>query len=304
MKKILLSTIVAISIAGSGSAYASENSGETKNVSSGKISAIAVNHGKEEATARRDDVKIVTEAVDAVKLTHKVLKAIEENKRDEAVKNLEDAIGKLEVLMSNPKAPALIPLSSSVVVDSFAGDARDAENAVISSIALLEKKRVQDARILISTLKDEIDFITVNLPLSSYPSALKLAAKFLHEKKDAEAAKVLATALNTFVEVDVVTPIGIIQAQELVNAAKSVAKKDKKAALSHLETARKALARAEALGYTSESDTTYKMLRSDIDALEKEIKGKNRSEKLFDSLLEKLEEFKEKAVKSIGGTKG
>jgi hypothetical protein len=303
MKKVLLSSVVALALLGSG-LNAAENKTETGSKapvaqSSKKVSATAVSHGKADAAAKRDDVKVVQEAVDAVRLTQEVLIALDGQKKDEAVKKLEKAIGKLEVVMSNPKAPALIPLSASVVVSEFPGSAYEVENAVITSIALLQNKRVQDARIIVQSLKDEIDFVTVNLPLASYPAALKLAAKFLHEDKIDEAKRVIATALNTFVEVDVITPIGILQAQELIAAAQAAAPGDKKLALAHLAAAKAALRKAEALGYTSTSDTTYQMLSDAIGEIEKEIRGKNKPAKLFESLIEKLKEFKEKAVKSV-----
>jgi len=302
MKKVLLSSVVALALLGGG-LNAAEAKAEAAKApaaqSSQSVKAGAVQHGKANAAAKRDDVKVVQEAVDAVALTQEVLIALDRNKKDEAIKKLEKAIGKLEVVMSDPKAPALIPLNASVVVSEFPGSAYDVENAVITSIALLQHKRVQDARLIVQGLKDEIDLVTINLPLASYPAALKLAAKFLHEDKVAQAKAVIATALNTFVEVDVVTPIGILQAQELIDAASKVAKQDKKLALAHLAAAKAALKKAEALGYTSRSDTTYQMLDDAITAIEKEVRGKNKAEKLFEDLIAKLKEFKEKAVKSI-----
>ena len=292
MKKVLLSSLVALALL-SGASYANETNAQKSKA----VSAKAISHAKLEA--QNSAVKVVKEAVESVKLTQEVLFAINANKKDEAIKKLEKAIGKLEVLMSNPKTPALIPLSSSVVVSEFAGSVRDAENAIISSIALLQNRRVQDARVIVQTLKDEIDFVTLNLPLASYPSALKLAAKYLHDNKLNSAREVLASALNTFVEVDVVTPIGILEAQDLIVAASKVAKSDKKLALSHLEAAKMALKRSEVLGYTSTSDTTYKMLKDEIIKIEKEIKGKNEAEKLFEDLINKIKEFKDKAIKSI-----
>jgi ABC-type hemin transport system substrate-binding protein len=41
------------------------------------------------------------------------------------------------------------------------------------------------------------------------------------------------------------------------------------------------------------------MLDEAIEKVEKEIKGPNKAEKLFEELTEKLKEFKEKALKSI-----
>ncbi len=293
MKKVLLSSVVALALLGTG-AMAAEKSTDSKSVS-----AAAVRNAKANAMQAKGDVKIVKEAVEAVQLTQKVLVALNQKKKDEAIKALEKAIGKMEVVMSNPKAPALIPLDASVIVSEFAGSAYDVQNAVITSIALLQKSRVQDARMIVQTLKDEVDLVTINMPLASYPAALKLAAKFLHEDKIDEARKVLATALNTFVEVDVVTPLGILEAQNLIAAASKVAQSDKKLALAHLEAAKAALKKAKALGYTSTSDTTYKMLNDAINKVEDEIRGANKSEGLFKELIVKLKEFADKAVKSV-----
>ena len=293
MKKVLLSSVVALALLGSG-LQAAEKSADSK-----AVTATAVQHARSSAMTAKGDVKIVKEAVEAVKLTQQVLTELNRKKKDEAIKTLEKAIGKMEVVMSDPKAPALIPLDASVVVSEFAGTAYDVQNAVITSIALLQNHRVQDARLIVQTLKDEVDLITINMPLASYPAALKLAAKFLHEDKIDQARQVLATALNTFVEVDVVTPLGILEAQDLIAAASKVAKNDKKLALAHLEAAKAALKKAEALGYTSTSDTTYKMLNEAINKVEKEIRGTNKSEGLFKELIEKLKEFADKAVKSV-----
>ena len=305
MKKVLLSSVTAVALLSSGLWAAEANNApqpkkEVKsNASSQSVSANAVKNAKAAAKAQKSEVKVVKEAVEAVALTQEVLFALSQDKKDEALKKLEKAIGKMEVVISHPKAPALIPLSASVVVNEFAGTAYDAENAVITSIALLEKKRVQDARLIVQSLRDEVDLVTVNMPLASYPAALKLAAKFLHEGKTDQARRVLATALSTFVEVTVVTPLGIVEAQELIAAASQVAKTDKKLALAHLDAAKAALKKAEALGYTSTSDTTYKMLNEAINEIQKEIRGKNEPEKLFEKLIGKLKEFKEKTVKSL-----
>ena len=304
MKKVLLSSVTALALLSGGLSAAEAKSEAPKaqkvqKMSSQSVKNASVRDAKARANAQKAEVKIVKEAVEAVALTQQTLLQLSQNKKDEAIKSLEKAIGKLEVVLSHPNAPALLPLDASVVVSEFAGTAYDVENAVITSIALLEKGRVQDARMIIQNLKDEIDLITINMPLASYPAALKLAAKFLHEGKIAQARQVLATALNTFVEVDLVTPLGIVEAQDLIAAASAVAKTDKQLALAHLEAAKAALKKAKALGYTSTSDTTYKMLNDAIDKIEEEIRGKNEAAKLFDDLIAKLKEFEEKAVKTL-----
>ncbi|BCD59280.1 MULTISPECIES: YfdX family protein [unclassified Nitratiruptor] len=274
-------------------------SGAFASVASKAESNKAVAQAKTEVKKEQKELKIVQEAVDAVALTNKVLAELEKGNKDKAIKDLEDAIGKLEVVLSAPNAPALIPIDSAIEVVDFPGTLQDIKTAIISAKALLAQNKIQEARAILDTLRSEIVLKVVNLPLASYPAALKLAAKFLHENRINEAKNVLNQALATFVEVDVVTPIPLLQAIHLVEVAKDVAKKDKKKALEMLDEAKRDLKKAEALGYTSDSDTTYKMLEDMIAKVEKEVKGKNKAEKLFEELLEKLKEFKEKAVKKI-----
>ncbi len=291
MKRIIISTVVAALLAGS-NLLASEATKATSNK--------AVSEAKAKIEKENKEVKIFKEAVEAVDLTNKVIAQLNEGKKDEAIKTLEKAIGKLEVVMAAPKAPALIPIDSAVEIYDFKGSLKDIQTALITAKALLKANKIQEARRILDTLRSEIVFKTVNLPLASYPSALKLAAKFLHEGRVDEAKNILAQALLTFVNVEVVTPIPLLKAQALIKEAQKAAKeKDKDRALDNLKAAKENLKIAEALGYTSESDTTYKMLEEEIEKIEKEVKGKNSAEKLFEELKNKLEEFKEKAVKVL-----
>ena len=259
----------------------------------------AVAEAKAKVQKEQKELKIVKEAVEAVALTQKVLVELDKGKTDQAIKDLEKAIGKLEVVLSAPNAPALIPIDSSIEVVDLPGTLEDIKTAIITAKALLKENKIQQARLILDTLRSEIVLKVINLPLASYPAALKLAAKFLHENRLNEAKAVLHDALATFVEVDMITPIPLLQAIHLVEVAQSVAKKDKKKALDMLEAAKLALKRAEALGYTSDSDITYKALEEMIQKVEKEVKGKNEAEKLFEELLNKLKEFKEKAIKTL-----
>ncbi len=163
--------------------------------------------------------------------------------------------------------------------------------------------KVQKARRLLDTLQSEIDIVTVNLPLVSYPQALKLAAKYINEGKTKEAHEVLEMALSTLVQNEIVIPLPILKAQALIEAASKIAKSDRTQALKHLEAAREELKIAKALGYTSGSDTTYKALDEAIEKIEKEVKGPNKAEKLFEDLMMQLKEFKEKAIKSVNSKK-
>ena len=264
---------------------------------SAQVGANAVKNAKSQA--KKNQIEVAQEGVDALVLTHKVLDDLDKKNQTAAIKDIEKAIGKLEVVLASKQTPAMLPIDSSIIAVEFAGDLKSIEKTSKQVMKLLRESHIQAARRLLDTLQSEIDVITINLPLVSYPQALKLAAKYLHERKPEDAKDVLEMALATIVRNEIIIPIPLLKAEALVGEAKKIAAKDKKQALKHLETAKNELQIAEALGYASSSDTTYKNLDDSIKSIEKEIKGKNKAEKLFDELKAKLREFKEKAIKIV-----
>ncbi len=283
MKKFIISVATAALLCGTTTLMAK---------TSAEVSKTAVSNAK--TTAKDNQVHVIKGAVEAVALTQKVLVDLDKKDTQSAIKDLEDAIGKLEVVLAAEKAPKFLPVDASITAIEYVGDVKQIKKSVKTAEDLLDDGKVQEARVLLDTLRSEIDVISVNLPVSSYPDALKLAAKYLHDNKADEAKAVLATALSTLVEDVVVIPIPVLKADALIKAASKIAKTDKEQALKHLAQAKTELEKAKALGYTSKSDVTYKALEKAIEKTEKEIKGKNKAEKLFDELIEKLKSFKEK----------
>jgi len=283
MKKFIISVATAALLCGTTTLMAK---------TSAEVSKTAVSNAK--TTAKDNQVHVIKGAVEAVALTQKVLVDLDKKDTKSAIKDLEDAIGKLEVVLAAEKAPKFLPVDASITAIEYVGDVKQIKKSVKTVENLLDDGKVQEARVLLDTLRSEIDVVSVNLPVSSYPDALKLAAKYLHENKVDEAKAVLATALSTLVEDVVVIPIPVLKANALVIAASKIAKTDKEQALKHLAQAKAELEKAQALGYTSKSDVTYKALDEAIEKTEKEIKGKNKAEKLFEELIEKLKSFKEK----------
>ncbi len=284
MKKILGSVIVASLLFTNGFATNSKT-----------ISSDAVKVAKKDAKAS-SQTSVIKEAVDAVILTQKVLMDISKNKKEDAKKDIEKAIGKLEVVLAKKDAPMMLPIDYSVNAVEFQADISTIQKTIKAIQNLLDDGKIQEARTLINTLQSEIDINTVNLPLASYPQALKLAASYLHDNKLTEAKDVLEMALSTLVHTTVVIPIPLVTADALIHDAQKIAKTDKQQALKHLEMAKDELKKAELLGYTSSSDISYKVLDDTIEKVEKEIKGKNKAEKLFEELMHKLKSFKDKAT--------
>ncbi len=291
MRKVIVS-VVAAALLGSAGLMA-----ET----SANVTSKAVKSAK--AKAESGKLKVIEEAVSAVVLTQNVLDALDKNDVEKAKRELEKAIGKLEIVLAHKDAPALLPIDSVITATEYMGDLKSIKETLSAVKKLLATKKVQEARRLLDTLQSEIDIVTVSLPLISYPQALRLSARYLNEGKIKEARDVLQMALDTLVRSETIIPLPLLKAQALIEAAQKVAKSDKQQALKHLDAAKKELKIAEALGYTSGSDTTYKMLDDAIEAVEKEIRGKNRAEKLFEELMEKLKEFKEKALKTVESKK-
>jgi len=286
MKKILSSVLVASLLITNSYATSSKT-----------ISKDALSVAKKEAS-KNAQLHVIHEALEAVMLTQKVLRDIDKKEKNKAVSDIEKAIGKLEVILAKKDAPMMLPIDSTLSAHEFDADTKAIKTARKEVENLLDDGKIQEARKLLNTLQSEIDITTINLPLASYPASLKLAASYLHEGKTSEAKDVLQMALSTLVQTTIVIPIPLISAKALIDDAKKIAKKDKKQALKHLAMAKEELKKAELLGYTSSSEVSYKMLNSAIEKVQKEIKGKNKAEKLFDELLEKLKSFKQNATKT------
>ena len=288
MKKILLSTLVA-SLLVTG-LNAKERA--SKDASVKEVNKIALNNAKEDVKTHQ--AKLVQEAINSLKETHAAFVALEKKDEETATKKLESALGKLEVILASKKVPELLPIDSIVKVNEYLGTSKDIEKTLAAVPTLLVKNKVQEARALILPLQSEIDITTVSLPLGSYPDALKLAAKYVHSHEVDKAKEVLAIALSTFTSVTEVVPIPLLKATDLIAASSAVAKEDKQRALVYLDAASESLKVAHDLGYVSKSTTTYKGMQEQIEAIQKEIKGLNKAEKLFETLKASLKGFKEK----------
>ncbi len=289
MKKLLLSTITASLLLGT-AGIAKEQA--AKNATVKEVNQIAIKNAKEDARGKQP--KLVQDAIESLKLAQRAVVAREHKDTKAATEALEKSIGKLEVILAAKEASKLLPIDNVIRVQEFVGSAKDVDLALKNVKSLLDDGKVQEARALMLPLVSEIDITVVSLPLVSYPDALKLAAKYIHDNKPDKAKEVLYIALSTFTEVTQVVPIPLLESTDLIAAASRVAKKDKERAIKYLDGASDALDVAEKLGYVSKSETTYKVLHEEIKKVQKEIRGKNEAEKLFDELKAKLKEFKEK----------
>ena len=107
---------------------------------------------------------------------------------------------------------------------------------------------------------------------------------FYTKNIDKEAFSTLVTALHEVVVQFVVIPLPLITAQSLVIEASKLDKKEKTEALKLLDAAQDELEKAVLLGYTKKHAPEYATLKKEIKNIQKEIKGKNIVEKLYEKI--------------------
>ena len=294
MKKVVLSSIVAAALLGSG-AVAKESA--TKSPATvAQVNQEAVQNAKEQAKNAQDTVKLVQEAIESLRFAHDALIVLDKGDTKTAKSNIEKALGKLETILASKKVPELLPIDTAITAKEFLGGYKDVKKAIKEVEKLLDDGKVQEARLALEALQSHIEIHIVNLPLGTYPDALKLVAKHIVDGNLEAAKVVLASALSTFVEVTQIVPLPIVKAHDLIVAAELIAPKDKETAITYLAAAKEQLKLAEALGYVSDSDVTYKALEEAIEKVEDEIKGSNKPAELFKKLKEKLKNFSDKIV--------
>jgi hypothetical protein len=283
----LSSLIVAISLAG---ADAATSSGGAPAATNRNAANSAVDRQKK---ASQDDAQktLINDAVVAISETQKASDALSKGDSTAALAALERATGKLDLLLARNPSTALLP----VRVETIAVESAPADIATIKQISDRAQRAVAAkdyplARVLLGGLQDEIRVRTYNLPLATYPQAIKDAARLIDQKKIPDASNVLTTALSTLVLVDHVFPEPTIKAQAAVQVAESLKTKDKAESLRLVDSAKQELARAEALGYAGKDDPEFSALQASVENVDKQLRT-DHGLVSFDDLKSKLANF-------------
>ena len=131
-----------------------------------------VNKKTADATSEKQK-QVLADAQTAISETEKALQALKDNKTKEALDALSVATGKLEIVIArNPKL-VLAPVSTEVVTLDLLSN-RDTVKAVLKQTKdYLSDCEIQKARPLLAGLASEIQIRTANIPLETYPAAIK-----------------------------------------------------------------------------------------------------------------------------------
>ncbi len=241
------------------------------------------------------------EAVEILKQTQEVIGLIAQKKKKEAEEKLAEVIGKLEILLAKYPEMSLIPVDATVETKDVVADVKTVEKIMTEVRKAIDKGYYQQAKWILNDLSSEVIIKTAYLPMATYPDAMKLAAKLMHENKNTEAVNVLVQALTTLVIQQEVIPLPVLRAEVFVKTAVEVMQNDKtfkenkEQLLALLDAAEYQLKLAEAMGY-GKKDKEYAELFKAITTL-KEYVNKNKerkTNKALKELQEKLRKFKER----------
>ena len=247
----------------------------------------------EKATQLRK--KLLAEAALAIDDTKKALAFLDKKNSKEALAALERVTGKLELIISREPGLALAPIDMNVAVQDLLADPDTVKVILKEARDLLGDGEVQKARPLLANLSSEMVFSTINIPLATYPQAIKAVARLIDENKLNEAKTALEAALSTLVVTDVIIPLPVVRAELLLKEAEKLAEnssrseKDNESLSNQLSEAHKQVRLAEVLGYGQKK--TYKAIYEQIKQIEKKSRGGKSGRGWFDNIKKKVSEL-------------
>ncbi len=227
------------------------------------VSADGANAKAEPQTQKETEQKrkaLMADATSAIQETQAALKTLDEGKTRQAIAALERATGKLDLILARDPKLELAPAGVNVTTYDVQGGLDAVKQVRKEAEDLIEAGRLQEARRLLKNLASETVISVSNIPLATYPDAIKRAVKLIDENKPDEAKRVLQAALNTQVVIDTVIPLPVVKAQEFLKTAEDLAQKkdrtkdDNDRLKSSFDQANDQLQFAQALGYGTKKD--------------------------------------------------
>lgn len=242
--------------------------------------------------------QIVKEAADALADIHQALDTLNNGDNKKAFYALQTASEKLDVVLA--KHPYLKLIPTDVIVDTidFPGDANAIEKAINKADDLLDDGKVQAARQLLGGLASEVRIATLNMPLGSFPPAIKNAMMMANKGENKAAADLLQDALDMLIETTDILPLPFVRAEALVNQASELEhrqdmsqEKSRDEILKLTDAAKEQLKIAELLGYGDAGD--FKSVYTEIDDIKEDLHTQ-KSRVVWESIKRKLAGLKTK----------
>ncbi|HDS1635773.1 TPA: heat resistance protein YfdX2 [Stenotrophomonas maltophilia] len=204
--------------------------------------------------------QVLDEAVSALALTKSALAALDGKDAARALATLAEVTGKLELIVAREPTLALVPVDVRTIVHDLFANTDTIEAMTDEALDALKHGEVQQARHVLALLASEIVIAVTNIPLASYPAAVKSVVPLIDQGKIEEAKAALQAALSTLVETRSVHPLPALRARLLLKRAEPLVEDGQRSEASNerLETllneARQQLEMAELLGYGKRKD--------------------------------------------------
>lgn len=224
---------------------------------------------------------IMKEAVSAMEDTKKALTYLDENKKKEAQKSIQSAVGKLETVVARKPSLGMAAFDVTVTTHALLNDAESVNRLREQAISALKNNQIQDARKIISNLKSETVISVANIPLATYPEALKQAARLIDQNKLDMAKASIVSALGTVVMAQTVLPIPLARADYFFDQAARLSQKSNRSKAENdkltmfINQGKSALKMSEALGYAPKDafSKTYEKIDDASESLSKGDSG-------------------------------
>jgi YfdX protein len=239
---------------------------------------------------------LLQDAQSAIMETRAALAALDNGDKQTALSALAQATGKLDLVISRDPKLAFAPIDVNTTIFDLYATPDTVKRVVKDARDDLSNSQVQQARLLVTPLASEADTHVAQIPLATYPAAIKAVAPLIDAGKTEEAKAALEAALTTLVIETYVIPLPRVRAQALLQQAEQVAanasrtQDDNQRVHSLIEATRTQIQLAEALGYGTKDD--YKPLFAQLDDVQKEVEGGKSGKGLFERFEQSLKRFK------------
>lgn len=236
--------------------------------------------------------QVLDEAVSALALTKSALAALDGKDAARALAMLAEVTGKLELIVAREPTLALAPVDVRTIVHDLFANTETIEAMTDEALDALKHGEVQQARHVLALLASEIVIAVTNIPLASYPAAVKSVVPLIDQGKIEEAKAALQAALSTLVETRSVHPLPALRARLLLKRAETLVEDGQRSEASNerLETflneARQQLEMAELLGYGKKKD--FESLYAELRKVKQKTAGGGGGKGWLDEIKAKL----------------
>lgn len=250
-----------------------------------------INESVESELANQTDLSrenLIDDAVEALTHTREALAALDEGRVDEALESLALSIGKMELVIACHPELALAPTGISITTHDIYGTKAAVANSIKEAERQLKDGNVQAARHILSGMGSEVVISTTNLPLATYPAAIKAISPLIDAGDIGQAKARIQAALNTLVITNEVVPLPIIRAKAMLTLFAAYADQSEltpeqaEALEKALDATREQVELAEMLGY-GEKDF-FKPIYKELNRMDKDEYNSAAFNKLQDLL--------------------